>query len=212
MALTFKEYVLIANAIQEIQLEEGALDDARELISKATGKSKALILKVIKMLGPNATKEQIRAKIKEIEADEKSDKESISKTASSKAFHARRAEQAAKAAKGKSRTTVPTISHHSGIEDAKRRLASLPSAGMRAGQLRHAERSWMGEETLEEALSFLVTYRLRSGGDAKTWTVTARDANQAKRKFSDSHYGAKLISVEPEPMNQKVITAKKTAS
>lgn len=180
MALSFKDYVLISDAMKEIQLEEGKIDD--------------LLAWVKKLLGPKATPEQIEAKLKTLKDVDKKDIEKVKKTLASRDFHARKAVDAAKP---KPRGTVPTVSHHTGVEDSKKRLAALSTNKMRAGQLRHSERSWMGEETLEEAQAFVVTYKLKTGDVAKRWKVIARDAAQAKRKFSDTHYGAKLVSVEP---------------
>lgn len=192
MALSFSDYILIADAMKEVQLEEGKIDD--------------LLAYVKKLLGPKATPEQIEAKLKKLKDVDKKDIAAVQKTMASRDFHARKG---AEAEKPKPRGTVPTVSHHGGIEDAKRKLAELPSDKMRPGQLRHAERAWMGEETLKEAQAFVVTYKLKTGDVAKRWKVTARDAAQAKRKFSDTHYGAKLVSVEP--MGGTKVPVKKTA-
>ena len=199
MALSFKDYVLISDAIKEVQLEEGKIDD--------------LLAYVKKLLGPKASPEQIEAKLKTLKgvnakdiAAVKKNVDSVKKTVASRDFHARKAADAAKP-----RGTVPTISHHSGIEAAKRALASTPSNLMTAAQSRASERSWaLGEEKLEEAQAFVVTYKLKTGDVAKRWKVTARDAAQAKRKFGDTHYGAKLVSVEPMNGAKKVAVKKVT--
>ena len=198
MALSFKDYVLISDAIKEVQLEEGRIDD--------------ILAYVKKLLGPKASPEQIEAKLKTLKdvnakdiAAVKKTVDKVKETSASKAFHARKADDAAKP---KSRGTVPTTSHHSGIEDAKARLAVTSSSNMRAAQSRASERAWMKEEKLEESQAFVVTYKLKTGDVAKRWKVTARDAAQAKRKFGDTHYGAKLISVEPLNGGKKVAVKK----
>lgn len=194
MALSFKEYVLISDAIKEVQLEEGKIDD--------------LLAYVKKLLGPKATPEQIEAKLKKLKGIEAKDLEAVKKTSASRDFHARKAADAAKPVKNV-RGTVPTISHHSGVEDAKAHLAATASNKMRASQGRASDRNWaLGEETLEEAQAFVVTYKLKTGDIAKRWKVTARDAAQAKRKFGDTHYGAKLVSVEPMSGSKKVAIKK----
>lgn len=196
MALSFRDYVLISDAVKENQLEEGRIED--------------LLAWVKKLLGPKATPEQIEAKLKTLKDVDKKDLEAIKKISNTKAAREFAVRKAARdeAPKSSTRGTVPTISHHSGIEDSKKRLAALSSDKMRGGQLRHAERSWMGEETLEEAQAFVVTYKLKTGDVAKRWKVTARDAAQAKRKFGDTHYGAKLVSVEPMTGAKKVAVKK----
>lgn len=187
MALSFKDFILIADAMKEVQLEEGKIDD--------------LLAYVKKLLGPKASKEEIDAKVKKLQDADKKDVDKIKKTSASRDFHARKA---ADAMKPKTRGTVATVSHHPDIEDAKKRMSSMATSKMRAGQLRNSERTWMGEETLEEAQDFVVTYKLKTGDVAKRWKVTARDATQAKRKWSDSHLGAKLVSVEPMKGGAKV--------
>lgn len=202
MALSFRDYVLISEALAEVQLEEGKIDD--------------LLAWVKKKLGPKATLDQIEAKLKTLKdvdakdiAAVKKNLDSLKKTSASRDFHARKAADAVKSKTGV-RTTVSTISHHSGIEDAKARLAATPSNKMRASQGRASERNWaLGEEVLEESQDFVVTYKLKTGDTAKRWKVTARDSAHAKRKFSDSHYGAKLVSIEP--MGGKKVAVKKVA-
>ncbi len=201
MALSFRDYVLITEAIQEIQLEEGWAAD----------KMAQALEFIKKKLGPKATPEKIEAELKKLKGLNAADIAAVKKAAAKKtkqgeAFKERqkKREDDEKAQKG-ARRTVATVSHHSGVEDAKRNLAAAHASNkLRAGQRKSDERSWMGEETLEEAQDFVVTYKLKTGDTAKRWKVTARDAAQAKRKFGDTHYGAKLVSVEPMNGGKKV--------
>lgn len=190
MAISFRDYVLISDAFEANQLEEGKLEDIWAYVKKK--------------LGGKATDDKIEKEIERLKLLDKKDIDKIKKTAASRDFHARKAALAA--APPKARQTQPTISHHSGIEAAKANLAAAHRAGKtRAGQNRAGERAWMGEaEQLDEAQEFIVTYKLKTGDVAKRWKTGARDAQQAKRKFNDSHLGAKIVSVEPAKGGSKV--------
>ena len=189
MTLTFKEYSqLTALLSEEGQLDEGKLTDwLKKLHDKLvrSGKSEAEIEKEIE-------KEKLKFK---------AGAEKISQSQHSKDFHARKA-QREKEALARSpkqpqgtRATVGTDA----ASQSRNRLNTIPSGHLRAGQARAAEREFaMGEEKLAEGkIEFEVKYRPKGGGATRKWTTSGRDATDVRRKFADTHYGAKLITISP---------------
>ena len=90
----------------------------------------------------------------------------------------------------KSNKTSKSISH----DDARASFGSIDKRGMtNAGQEFHGD-------VIAEAREFVVTYVLKSNASKQVKTrMTGRDSFDVKRKFADTHYGAKLISITPRP-------------
>lgn len=90
----------------------------------------------------------------------------------------------------KSNKTGKSISH----DDARSSFGSIDKRGMvNSGQELHGD-------VIAEAREFVVTYVLKSNASKQVKTrMTGRDSFDVKRKFADTHYGAKLISITPRP-------------
>jgi hypothetical protein len=126
--LSFKDYVVIADALEAEQLDEGWMDDA--------------ILAIKKKLGGKLTDDEIEAEIEKLKAKKAgSDKkvaggaERIAQTQQSRDFHARRADMAAKAAARQPRGTVGT-----GPNTAAS-FRSKSTSDMTGGELRALDRN-----------------------------------------------------------------------
>jgi hypothetical protein len=63
----------------------------------------------------------------------------------------------------------------------------------------------MNEDVLEEGQDFTVSYKLRGSDAVKKVVLNGRNVIDIKRKFADSHYGAKLVSVEPSKVVVKKV-------
>ena len=175
--LSFKDYVLISNAIVEAQLDEGAIWDA---IKKKLGGSKQM------------SDDEIEAEIQRLKKLGPGSIEKIRATKASQDFHARKAADA----KAGMRGTVGTNPTRS---PGMKKLDAVPTPQLGGGKLRAVERDWaMREGKLTEAVEFEVTYRLRNGDEAtKRTRIKARDTTDVRRKFADTHYGAKIVLIRP---------------
>lgn len=193
MALSFKEYMIISAAFQENQLDEN------KLVADVTAWLK-------KKFNKEPSKDEVEKAVGDLKANRGKTMDQIAKTKQSRDFHARRAEMAKKAATAQAAGTRPTI----GTVGSASKLDGIPSGQLRAGQARAAERSWVGEDTLTEGMAdFVVSYTTRLGGGNKTkrTIIRGRDARDVRRKFGDTFYGAKVLSVEPmkdRPQRQKM--------
>jgi hypothetical protein len=176
--LSFKDYVLISNAFVETQLDEGAIWDA---IKKKLGGTK------------NMSDDEIEAEIARLKKLDPGSLEKIKATKASADFHARQAEAKKKAMRGGTVGTQPTRS------PGMKKLDAVPTPQLGGGKLRAVERDWaMREEKLAEALEFEVTYKLRSSDSTEKKTrIKARDTTDVRRKFADTHYGAKIVLIRP---------------
>lgn len=189
MNLSFKEY----SELSVVLTEEGQLDEG-----KLTDWLKKLHDKLVKS---GKSEDEIEKELEKEKAKFQAGAAKIAQSQASKDFYARKAarekEAAAKAARQPqgTRGTVST----DGAAHAKARLNSTPSGQMRAAQARAAEREFaMGEEKLTEGkMEFECKYRPKGGGATRKWTCSGRDATDVRRKFADTHYGAKLISISP---------------
>lgn len=183
MALSFRDYITISTAFADAQLDEGKIWDA-----------------IKAKLGAKASDEDVEAELERLKKTDSKDLAKIKTTQASRDAAARKAEREAAAAK------LPASTGHAGADDARRRLTATKTGNMRAGQSRATERGWaLGEETLAEAQEFVVSYSLKSSDAVKRCTLKARDVTDVKRKFADTHYGAKLLSVAPAKKVEKKI-------
>ena len=196
MNLSFKEYSELSAVLsEEGQLDEGKLGDWLKKLHD-------------KLLKSGKSEDEIEAELEKEKKKFQAGAEKISQSQASKDFHARKAqrekEAAARAARQPqgTRGTVGT----DGASQARAKLNATPSGQMRAAQSRAAEREFaMGEEQLAEGkMEFEVKYRPKGGGATRKWTTSGRDATDVRRKFADTHYGAKLITISPVKPAKKV--------
>lgn len=199
--LSFKDYVLISNAIVEAQLDEGAIWDA---IKKKLGGSKQM------------SDDEIEAEIQRLKKLGPGSIEKIRATKASQDFHARKAADAKAGMRGAD-ARRGTVSTNPTRSPGMKKLDSIATPNLTAGQARAVERDWaMREGKLTEAAEFEVTYRLRNGDDSpKRTRIKARDTTDVRRKFADTHYGAKIVLIRPakpkvaKPVAEPEVVSKK---
>jgi hypothetical protein len=196
MGLSFKDYVVISDALEAEQLEEGWMDDA--------------ILAIKKKLGGKMSDDEIAAEIEKLKgkkagADKKvaGGAERVAQTQQSRDFHARRAEMAAKAAARQPQGTIGT--------GAKKPspLDSTPTSQMSGAMRRAVDRNPFAEELVTEAqIEFNVKYRAKgSDGTAKDkkTVIKGTDVRNVKDKFRLQYAGWMFVSAEPKNVPKRVI-------
>ena len=187
MSLSFREYMIVADAFEENQLDEN------KLVQAVTDYFK-------KKFGKEPSKDEVEAEVAKLKGEKEKNLQRIQNTQQYRAWAARKAQREKQQTVG----TRPTIGTGPSPLDAK----STPH--MRAGELRAAERAWRGEgkdvdgALVEGMADFIVSYTTRLGGGNKTkrTIIRGRDARDVRRKFGDSFYGAKVLSVEPHRERQ----------
>lgn len=192
MSVSFKDYVIISTAFADAQLDEGAVWDA---IKKKLGGGAAKM-----------TDDEIEAEVERLKGEKEKNLGAIKKTKAAREFEARRAAAAAASAAKKPQ---PTVSTHAGVQHAKSRLDATSSPNMRAAQSKAAERDWaLGEETLTEGRQeYIVSYTMKyplGNTKVRTAKIGGITAVQVRRKFTDTFYGAKILSVVPAKPAKKV--------
>lgn len=209
MALTFSDYVLISDAYDET-LDEGALWD--RIKSSITGADpEARLAKLQKDAGADLAKIGAAKKAKKASAgDIAADRIAKSR---SKDFYARRAETAAageiKAAALKAADA--RMSQRAAMATAsKQAFAAKPISAHGAAGRRALDRSPFSEAIkIVEAQNFTVTYELRGSDRLLKTEISGMNVTRVKRKFEDTHHGAKIITIVPAKIQpEKSCTSK----
>ena len=87
------------------------------------------------------------------------------------------------------------------------RLNSKPLSQLRGAELRRIDRNpFEGKEAeleanfkrLTEAQTFVVTYELKTSDKPKKVEIDGANVTRVKRKFEDTHHGAKIITIIPK--------------
>jgi hypothetical protein len=178
MGLSFKDYVVISDALEAEQLEEGWMDDA--------------ILAIKKKLGGKMSDDEIAAEIEKLKTKKAGATKKVADTQASKDFHQRRADMAAKAAARQPRGTVPT-----GPNTAAS-LRSKSTSDMTGPELRAVDRNPFGEGLVTEAQKeYKVEYTNKAGGSTKTAKIKAQDVTAVREKFRRDFHGMKILTVTP---------------
>jgi len=177
MALTFKDYVTIADALlAEDELNEGWMDDA--------------ITAIKAKLGGKMSDAQIKAEIEKVKAKKADAVKKVGQTQQSKDFHARRAAAADKANAAQAKKPMGTVGTGS-------KLDAMSTSQMRAGQARAVDRNPFAYEGLNEGL-FDVEYTAKNGeGKPKKCQISATDVGAVKEKFKRQYAGWKFVSAKP---------------
>ena len=209
MALTFREFLIVTEAFQEAEgatLTEGAIwDKIQSGLKKIGGKdSESKVAQIKKDIGDKGEKLK---DIKKTRADIEIEKVSGEK---SEEFYARKALQDAK---GKKKDLAAKASNaHQSARDALAkaaadRLNSKPLSQLRGAELRRLDRNpFEGKEAeieanfkrLTEAQTFVVTYELKNCDKPKKAEIDGANVTRVKRKFEDTHHGAKIITIIPK--------------
>lgn len=86
-------------------------------------------------------------------------------------------------------------------------LNNTPNADLTAGQRRFLDKNpFEGKEAeleanfkrLTEAQTFVVTYELKNCDKPKKVELDGANVTRVKRKFEDTHHGAKIITIIPK--------------
>ena len=189
MGLSFKDYVVISDALEAEQLEEGK---AQEWMDKA-------ILAIKKKLGGKMSDDEIADEIEKLKgkkagADKKvgTAKTAIAQTQQSRDFNQRRADAAAKAAARQPQGTVSTRPNTASTLNAK------STSQMSAGELRAIDRNPFAEELVTEAQKeYKVEYTNKAGGSTKIAKIKAQDVTAVREKFRRDFHGMKILTVTP---------------
>lgn len=177
MAISFSDFLIISEIFYETELNEGVWADAKAAIkNKLAGKdSKATDGEVEKTIG------------------------SLKQSSQSRDFQKRKADRLNRMNPNLPRGTRPTVNHSqkepqdlSGDE-----LSDMASARKIQAQKRRLAFESDGQN-LSEAMNFVVSYKLLSGGSLKKIIIKGRNAIDAERKFKDMHRRVTLISITPE--------------
>jgi N-dimethylarginine dimethylaminohydrolase len=184
MSLSFKEYMIIAAAFKENQLDENALvQGVKDWLKKKLGKE------------PSG--EEIEDQLKELDKNREKNLASIRQTQPFKDAEARKAERKKKEMSGSTFGTRPTVGTSASASQLK------PGTELRAGESRHSEKSWRGEgkkvagQVLAEGkkLDFDICYEL-SDGRKKKVVMRGTDRHEVFREFNNKFYRAKIVSIE----------------
>jgi hypothetical protein len=213
MGLSFKDYVVISDALEAEQLDEDWMSDA--------------ILAIKKKLGGKMSDDEIAAEIgklkdKKAGADKKvaGGAERMAQTQQSRDFNARRADMAAKAAARQPQGTIGT-SHqdeHPSIardrETVANRSARAANAVARRNQYPNGVNSGLeieGDVLAEAQIEFNVKYRAKGSDgtskDKKT-VIKGTDVRNVKDKFRLQYAGWMFISAEPKNVPRYVAKKK----
>lgn len=190
--MRFKDYLLLTEVLDELgdsELTEGIWDKVK---AKLSGKK---------------SKEELEdelARLKKEAGENLENLEKIKKTRASRDFHARRTQK-----KLSDRNAIRRVGQ------VQQTMATKSTSAYRAGENKAAELEWVGEDTLTEGIQdFDVTFVVKnSGGKERKTVVKGRDAFDVKRKFADTHYGAKIILIKPskKPVRPQVETSDDSA-
>lgn len=189
MALTFKEYVVISDAISANQLEEGWMENA--------------IIAIKKKLGGKISDDEIKAEIAAM-------KTKVSDTKQSKDFHERRKAQEKQRLQREirgilnstpgARGTQPTV----GTSQADIRKAQNAEGRRQQALARNAERDWhqqfesLKDESLTEATKeYRVEYTAKAGGTTRIGKIKAQDVTAVREKFKRDFHGMKILTITP---------------
>jgi hypothetical protein len=192
MGLSFKDYVVISDALEAEQLEEGWMDDA--------------ILAIKKKLGGKMSDDEIAAEIEKLKGKKAGTVQKVAQTQQSKDFNQRRADAAAKAAARQPQGTVGTRPNSAAAFRAK------STTDMKGGELRALDRNPFAEELMTEAqIEFNVKYRSKGSDgttkDKKT-VIKGTDVRNVKDKFRLQYAGWMFISAEPKNVPRYVAKKK----
>lgn len=190
--ISFKDYVVIADALEAEQLEEGWMDNAILAIKKKLGN---------KMSDDEIADEIDKLKAKKGGADKKVEfgAKKVAQSQQSKDFHQRRADLAAAAEARQPKGTVGTQPNTAA--SFKSKSTSL----MRGGELRALDRNPFGEGLVTEAQTeFSVEYVAKGGGSTKKCVIKGIDVTAVKEKFRRQYAGWKLLSAKPKTVRKPV--------
>lgn len=185
MGLSFKDYVVISDALEVEQLEEGWMDDA--------------ILAIKKKLGGKMSDDEIKDEIEKLKAKKAGVTKKVADTQQSKDFHQRRADAAAKAKDRQPKGTQGTVPNTAAA------FKSKSTSDMGAGELRALDRNPFGEGLVTEAQTeFSVEYVAKGGGSTKKCVIKGIDVTAVKEKFRRQYAGWKLLSAKPKTVRKPV--------
>lgn len=209
MALTFREFLVVSEAFQEAEgtaLTEGAIwDKIQSGLKKIGGKDpESKVAQIKKDIGDKGEKLK---DVKKTRADVELEKVAGEK---SEEFYARKALQDAKDKK-KGLVAKASNAKQSAMDAqakaAADRLNSKPLSQLRGAELRRIDRNpFEGKEAeleanfkrLTEAQTFVVTYELKTSDKPKKVEIDGANVTRVKRKFEDTHHGAKIITIIPK--------------
>lgn len=182
MSISFRDFVIITNAFEDAQLDEGKIWDA-----------------IKKKLGGKASEEDIRSEVERLKGLDSDDMAKIKAARKKRDDAWKRAQQAASG-------TRPTISTQAAVNKSKMNLDNAERRGAyRADQQRALERDWVGEETLTEGQKeYKVEYEPKIGGAKRIAKIKAVDVTAVKEKFKRDFHGMKLLTVTPAKPVRKV--------
>lgn len=182
-SISFKDYVIIADAFREVQLEEGKLADLWDAVKKK--------------LGGKASDEEVQAELARLKKiDDKAIKK-IGQTQQSRDFHARKAADAMKArGPQKPEPARGTLGQPKGAQTNDVWDSALDSRDRKI--LAKMDRIREEAEALVEGVKeYSVRYTAKTGGSPRTAKIKASDVMAAREKFKRDFHGMKLLTVEP---------------